>query len=81
MVDALNSDLPYDQFIKLQIAGDLIGNHEDAVATGFFALGPTYGSDGGDPDTMAQAKSETLDDRMDTLSRRAGRSSRFTAAS
>jgi len=69
VVAAFNSDLPYDRFVKLQIAGDLTGNREDVIATGFFALGPTYHSDGGDPDSVAQAESETLDDRMDTMSR------------
>ena len=68
VVTAFNADLPYDQFVRAQIAGDLLG-HESAAATGFFALGPTYVSDGGDPDATAQAQSETLDDRVDTLSR------------
>ena len=66
VINALNQDLPYDQFLRLQIAGDLT---ETPVATGFFALGPTYRSDGGDPQSVAQSKSETLDDRMDTFSR------------
>ncbi len=69
VVDALNSDMPINEFIRLQIAGDLTGDRSDAIATGFFALGPTYRSDGGDPDSVAQAKSETLDDRIDTLTR------------
>ena len=69
VVDALNRDLPYDHFVRLQIAGDLMDGGRDAAATGFFALGPTYRSDGGDPDSTAKAKSETLDDRVDTLSR------------
>jgi len=70
VVAALNRDLPYNDFVRLQIAGDLIGqDNQDAIATGFFALGPTYNSDGGDPDSVAQAKSETLDDRLDTLGR------------
>ena len=69
VVSAFNDDLPYDRFIKLQISGDLIGETEDAVATGFFALGPYYTSDGGDPDSVAQARGETLDDRIDTLTR------------
>jgi hypothetical protein len=69
VVSALNVDLPYDEFVRLQIAGDLSGEREDATATGFFALGPTYKSDGEDPDSVAQAKGETLDDRVDTLSR------------
>lgn len=69
VVDAINRDMPIDEFIRLQIAGDRTGLLEDAVATGFFALGPTYRSDGGDPDSVAQAKGETLDDRIDTLTR------------
>ncbi len=69
VVSAFNDDLPYDRFIKLQISGDLVGGIGDAVATGFFALGPYYSSDGGDPDSVAQARGETLDDRIDTLTR------------
>ena len=60
VVSAFNDDLPYDRFVKLQISGDLVGETEDAVATGFFALGPYYTSDGGDPDSVAQARGETL---------------------
>ncbi len=70
VVDAFSSDMPYDEFVRQQIAGDLLSDsHDSAIATGFFALGPTYRSDGGDPEAVAQAKSETLDDRLDTLSR------------
>jgi hypothetical protein len=68
VIAAFNADVPYDQFVRAQIAGDLQG-HDAAAGTGFFALGPTYVSDGGDPDATAQAQSETLDDRVDTLSR------------
>jgi hypothetical protein len=69
VVAAFNDDLRYDRFVKLQMAGDLTGNPEDAIATGFLALGPMYRSDGGDPDSISQAKGETLDDRVDTMSR------------
>jgi hypothetical protein len=68
VVGALNRDMPYDEFVRLQIAGDLV-DRDQAVATGFLALGPTYISDGGDPEATAQAKAETLDDRVDTLTR------------
>jgi len=68
VVRAFNADLPYNEFVRHQIAGDKIGR-EAAVGTGFFALGPNYSSDGGDPESVAQAKSETLDDRVDTFSR------------
>lgn len=69
VVEAFNQDYPFDRFVTMQIAGDLIGARDNAVATGFFALGPTYHSDGGDPDSVAQAKAETLSDRIDTLGR------------
>lgn len=70
VVSALNQDLPYNAFVKAQIAGDLISSSPEAgIATGFFAVGPTYNSDGGDPEAQAQAQAETLADRVDTLSR------------
>ena len=69
VVEKLNSDLPFEEFLRTQIAGDLLKDFPDPIPTGFLALGPTYNSDGGDPDSVAQAKSETLDDRVDTLSR------------
>ncbi len=42
VIDALNRDLPYDQFIRLQIAGDLLepDNKAAAVATQFCVSGP-----------------------------------------
>jgi hypothetical protein len=68
VIDAFNADMPYDEFVRCQIVGDKI-DKQSAAGTGFFALGPTYASDGGDPDSIAQAKGETLDDRVDTFSR------------
>ena len=37
VIDAFNRDLPYDQFVREQIAGDLLPNAtvEQKVATGF----------------------------------------------
>lgn len=42
VVRALNDDLPYDRFVAMQIAGDLIspGDAGAAVATGFLLSGP-----------------------------------------
>ena len=47
VIDAFNRDLPYDQFVREQIAGDLMPapdgaevNTRGIVATGFLALGP-----------------------------------------
>ncbi len=45
VIDALNQDVPYDQFLKEQIAGDLLPAKDDAerarrqIATGFLAIG------------------------------------------
>jgi hypothetical protein len=47
VIDAFNRDLPYDQFVREQVAGDLMPspdggavNVRGVVATGFLALGP-----------------------------------------
>ena len=42
VVRAFNSDKPYDQFVREQIAGDEMddGNAENLVATGFLRMGP-----------------------------------------
>ncbi|QDU29123.1 Planctomycete cytochrome C [Anatilimnocola aggregata] len=46
VIDALNADMPYDQFIREQIAGDLLPADSTAerdrqlIATGFLAIGP-----------------------------------------
>jgi hypothetical protein len=42
VIKALNDDMPYDQFVKLQIAGDQLepDNAQAQAATGFLAAGP-----------------------------------------
>jgi cytochrome c553 len=63
VVAALNADMPYDQFVTEQIAGDLIdgpGADERRAAVGLFALGPVY---------YGRAVLDELDDRVDTLCR------------
>lgn len=63
VVKALNDDMPYDRFIREQIAADLIdgpNKEERLAALGFFALGPVY---------YGQAVLDELDDRVDTLCR------------
>lgn len=69
VVKAFNDDMPYDRFLKLQIAGDLLeGNdkHEQYAALGLFALGPVYYQDNGE---KAKALADEWDDRVDTLGR------------
>jgi hypothetical protein len=69
VVKAFNDDMPYDEFVRRQIAGDVLKSNNDALATGFFAIGPTYKGDGGDAEATNAAKAETLSDRVDTFSR------------
>ena len=70
VVAALNSDMPYDQFVRAQIAGDVgAENREAGIPTGFFAVGPSYITDGNTDEAVAQARAETLADRVDTFSR------------
>jgi hypothetical protein len=46
VIDAFNADKPYDQFLREQIAGDLLASDDPAtrneriIATGFLAIGP-----------------------------------------
>ena len=61
---ALNTDMPYDRFVRAQIAADLIdapSAKEDLPALGFFATGPVYYGD--------NKMFDQYDDRIDTLSR------------
>lgn len=66
VINAFNRDLPYDQFLKLQLAADLIekDDEKDLVALGFIGLGPKYYRRS-DPLVMA----DEWEDRVDTVSR------------
>ena len=71
VVNAFNADVPFDQFVRWQIAGELTPEAplSARAGTGFFAVGPTYNGDGGDAEASAAARAETLSDRVDTFSR------------
>ncbi|MDB6052516.1 MAG: Planctomycete cytochrome [Verrucomicrobiales bacterium] len=66
VIDAFNSDKPYDAFLRQQIAGDLLPfsteeeHWENIIATGYVALSKRFGVT---PDAMHL----TLDDTIDTL--------------
>lgn len=66
VVRALNADLPYDQFIIKQIAGDRLPNatQEDHVATGFLRNSMINEEGGVDPE---QFRMEAMFDRMDAI--------------
>ncbi len=67
LIQALNDDMPYDQFIFEQLAGDTIG--VDA-ATGFLVAGPVNlpGQIGKDEESMRQARQDALDEVIRTVS-------------
>ncbi|MDA0660387.1 MAG: PSD1 and planctomycete cytochrome C domain-containing protein [Planctomycetota bacterium] len=71
VVSALNSDLPYDRFIRDQIAGDILGTRKDSydaaqiTATGAYAIG-NWGN--GDADKK-KIHTDIVDDQIDFTSR------------
>jgi mono/diheme cytochrome c family protein len=67
VVKAFNEDMPYDLFVKAQVAGDLLTEDREKLAagTGFFGLGPWYYDIAQPP----QARSDERNDRVDALSR------------
>ena len=66
VIEALNADMPYDEFVRQQLAADLIDPEDEArhVALGFIGLGPKYYRRS-DPEVMA----EEWEDRVDTVTR------------
>lgn len=66
VIDALNADMPYDRFVQLQLAADLLepGNEKVQPALGFIGLGPKYYRRN-NPEVMA----EEWEDRVDVVSR------------
>ena len=60
LIKAFNADLPYDRFVKLQLAADLLSDrpdHPDLAALGFLTVG------------LRNGPVETLDDRVDVVTR------------
>jgi hypothetical protein len=71
VIDAFNADMPYDRFVKLQIAADLMAQDDaervkNLPALGFFGLGAQYYKDNTE---ILKALSDELDERVDTLCR------------
>ncbi len=66
VIRAMNDDMPYDQFIIRQIAGDLrpSASQDDRVATGFLRNSMVNEEGGADPE---QFRVEGLFDRMDAI--------------
>jgi uncharacterized membrane protein len=71
VIESYNKDVPYDRFIKEQIAGDLLpaatpADHDrQLIATGFLALGPKDVNQR----FAARFKLDNVDDQIDTVTR------------
>ena len=72
VIDAFNRDLPYDQFIHEQLAGDLLGGNGDEsagydrqIATGFIALGAKMLAE----DDPVKMEMDIVDEQLDTVGR------------
>ncbi|MCE9632240.1 MAG: PSD1 and planctomycete cytochrome C domain-containing protein [Planctomycetia bacterium] len=67
VIKALNADLPYDEFLRMQVAGDLIkpGDYDATAATGFLVAGPYPGQV--TAKTVEPIRYDQLDDMVATL--------------
>lgn len=70
VVDAFNGDKPYDQFVREQLAGDLLPDSRDdeqryerLVATGFLTLGPKMLAE----DDPVKMEMDIVDEQVDTI--------------
>lgn len=67
VIRAFNSDLPYDQFVRMQLAGDVLqpDDIDAAAATGFLVAGPYPGQI--TAKTVERIRYDQLDDMMMTI--------------
>ena len=69
VIRSLNADKPYDQFVREQIAGDLLAGVTDAeradrlTATGFLVVGPKMLAE----DDPMKMRMDIVDEQLDTL--------------
>jgi hypothetical protein len=71
VIESLNADKPYNQFIREQIAGDILGPHDPKMvaATGFLVAGPwdsVSAELNKDKNMLATARMDELDDIVTT---------------
>lgn len=66
VIRAFNEDLPYDQFLTEQLAGDQLGEGD---ATGFLVAGPHVpaATVGREPSAIRQARADRMDEIMQTV--------------
>jgi hypothetical protein len=63
VIEALNADLPYDQFVRMQLIGDqLVGGTQGAAATGFWVAGVHNTVVGGSKRMQELARQDELEE-------------------
>ncbi|WP_417850849.1 DUF1549 domain-containing protein [Thalassoglobus sp.] len=70
VIESFNSDKPYDQFVKEQLAGDLLEGPEETryerlIATGFLSLGPKVLAEA----DQTKMLMDIIDEQVDTTGR------------
>jgi hypothetical protein len=71
VIDSLNADKPYNEFIREQVAGDMMSARDDRhraeliTATGFLAIGPKSHNEG----SRSQFAADLADEQIETMSR------------
>lgn len=73
VIRSLNADKPFDQFVREQLAGDLMNDsttdeatrHDRLIATGFLSMGPKVLAEGDE----TKLQMDILDEQLDTLGR------------
>jgi hypothetical protein len=71
VIRAFNTDKPYDRFVRVQLAGDLLPAPDEAtgieqvIATGFLALGPKMLAE----DDPVKMQMDIVDEQIDTTGR------------
>ncbi len=68
VIQAFNDDMPYDQFVKAQLAGDLMDpkvRYRMLPGTGFLGLGPWYYDNG----AVEVTRADERHDRVDVVTR------------
>ncbi|MBI3473652.1 MAG: DUF1549 domain-containing protein, partial [Candidatus Solibacter usitatus] len=72
VIDALNKDVPYDRFVKLQLAADLMPDtpRQDLAALGFLGLAPIDHKDVRlSAEVVGTLQLNDMDERVDAVSR------------
>lgn len=73
VISSLNADKPYDQFLREQIAGDLLNDehtdeaarNDNLTATGFLSMGPKVLAEGDE----TKMQMDIVDEQIDTIGR------------